>query len=339
MVVVFDASKALSGTKLAGAKRELATARRALPDGTPVTVNVRSRASCFRQPAGGLPATGDTTIVLVAAGPDDCRTPPPCRQVTAGSGTPPTRVDAIGVGVDPAGRRGLQCAAQSTGGVYRDVTGLDGLSPELRTMLERATRDRRALGHELAGGLKQSDATATGPGEYTDAIDPDSERWYSIDVPIHDTLSVAATVAAPPTGDVSAVGSSLELQLLDPSLKVAGSATSTNLFSFQPDRNLTLNASLTNTRAGSYRVHVALRDSPDKQLATKLGGHPLPLELVFQLTAPPPARAPAKRPAPANSANVSWPVAAGAAVGCALLVLAAVAFAPRRKVHAEEEQP
>jgi hypothetical protein len=216
VVVLLDASKTLSGKTLATATRELTAARRGLPDGTPVTVSVRRRASCLRRPAGELPATGDTTIVLVAAGSDDCRRPPPCRQVTLGSATPPIRVDAIGVAVDPAARRGLQCSAQSTGGVYRDATGLDALAPELRTMLARATRDRRPLGHELAGGLKQSDATAAKPGEYTDAIDPDSERWYSIDVPIHDTLSVAATVAAPPAGDVSAVGSSLELQLVDP---------------------------------------------------------------------------------------------------------------------------
>lgn len=337
VVVVLDASKTLSGKKLTSAKRALATGRRALPDGTPVTVSVGRGASCLRPPAGEA-ASANTTVVLVAAGPDHCRTPPPCRQATAGSETPPARVDAIGMAVDPAARRGLQCAAQSTSGVYRDVTDPDALAPELRTMLARATRDRRRLGRELAGGLKQSDATPAKPGEYTDAIDPDSDRWYTIDVPIHDTLSVAATVAAPPTGDVSAVGSSLELQLLDPGLKVARSATSTNLFSFQPDRNLTLNSSLPGARAGSYRVHVALRDSPDKQLATKLGGRPLPLELVFQLTAPQVMPPPPARSTTAKAAEVSWPAAAGAALGCALLVLAAVALAPRRKVRSAEEE-
>jgi hypothetical protein len=85
-------------------------------------------------------------------------------------------------------------------------------------------------------------------------------------------------------------------------------------------------------------VHVALRDSPDKQLATKLGGRPLPLELVFQLTAPPVKPAPPAPSATARAADVSRPAAAAAAVGCALLVLACVAFAPRRRVRSAEEE-
>jgi hypothetical protein len=339
VVVVLDASKAMRGKQLAAAKRAVAAARRALPHGTPVAVIVRSRASCPGRAARGLPSAGDRTIVLVAAAADDCTTPPPCRSLTLGSAEPPARVDAIGLAVDPGARRQLQCAAQFTGGVYRDAASATAFEHELRTMLERATRDRRPLGHELAGGLRQSEATSTRPGEYTDAIDPDSERWYAIDVPSRDTLSVAATLAAPPAGDVSAVGSSLELQLLDPSLKAAGTATATNLFAYQPDRNLTLDSSVTNSRPGIYRVHVALRDSPDKQLETKLGGRALPLELVFEVNPPVAAAPPPPSTKAPKAADVSWPAAAGAALGCGLLVLAGVAFLPRRKVQSAEDQP
>ncbi|HEY2599921.1 MAG TPA: hypothetical protein VGI67_00065, partial [Thermoleophilaceae bacterium] len=194
-----------------------------------------------------LPASGERTIVLVAGGADSCATPSPCQPIGSAGAVPPVRVDVIGLQVDAAARRALQCSALTSAGVYRDASTPDALGPELSAALDRATRDRRSLGKPLAGGLEEAQGTFAKPGQYVDSIGPDTERWYTVPVARGRVLSVAATLVAPPTGDVSAPGSSLDLQAtnvrssggsLAPGTTVA--PTATNLFAFDPSRSITV---------------------------------------------------------------------------------------------------
>ena len=80
-------------------------------------------------------------------------------------------------------------------------------------------------------------------------------------------------------------------------------------------------------------VRVALHDSPDKQLAQKLAGRSLALELLFRL---PPAQAgralPPRTPTAgsASSNDVSWGAAIAALVVCAVIALPAWASRPAR---------
>jgi hypothetical protein len=287
--------------------------------------------------AKDLPANGTRTIVLVAGGADSCAPPPPCQTVTLGNAAPPVRVDGIGVEVDAAGRRALQCTARASGGVYRDAATPDALGPELDAALGRATRDRRSLGKPIAGGLEEQQGTPAAPGEYLDTIAPNTERWYHVSAPAGQVLSAAATLVAPPAGDVSAPGSSLTLDAFGAGAQagtLAGSnatATASNLFAFDPSRTITVGVSAQPSQTGDS-VRVALHDSPDKQLANKLAGRSLALELLFRLSpahaarsAPPPAAA-----ASANTHDVSWGAAIAALVVCALIAFAAAALVPRR---------
>jgi Ca-activated chloride channel homolog len=236
--------------------------------------------------AKDLPPTGERTIVLVAGSADSCAPPLPCQTVTLGSAKPPVRVDAIGFEVRAAGRRSLQCAARGTGGVYADAATPDALAPELEAALGRATRDRRSLGRPLAGALDEQHGTPAKPGSYIDSIAPDSERWYHVSIPAGRRLAAAATLVAPPSGDVSAPGSSLSLDAFGSGAQagaLAGSdatATATNLFAFDPSRTITVSIGAQPSAAGNS-VRVALHDSPDKQLAQKLHGRSLAVELLF----------------------------------------------------------
>lgn len=286
--------------------------------------------------AKDLPPSGQRTIVLVAGGADSCAPPPPCQTVTLGGAAPPVRVDAIGVQVNAAGRRSLQCAARASGGVYRDAATPEAVADELDAALARGTRDRRALGAPIAGGLEESQGTPVRPGQYVDSIAPDTERWYHASVPRGNVLSVAATLVAPATGDVSAPGSSLTVDEFGAGAKagtLAGNnatGTASNLFAFDPSRTVTVSATAQPSQAGDS-LRVALHDSPDKQLAQKLAGRSLALELLFRLspvqTAPTPAPAVALK---SSGHDVTWGAAAAAAVACALIAFGAVGFALRR---------
>lgn len=235
--------------------------------------------------AKDLPPSGSPTIVLVGGSADDCGPPPDCLTITGPR--QPVRVDTIGFQADAAGRRGLQCAARRNGGVYSDAASADALEPELEAALGRATRDRRSLGKPLAGGIAESQATPAKFGTYVDSIAPDTERWYTVPVPSGRALSIAATVVAPPTGDVSAPGSSLGLSSSSASSNGATMAgtttvapTASNLFAFDPSRSVTASMTAPPSQTPNS-VRVVLHDSPDKQLAQKLHGRSLALELLF----------------------------------------------------------
>jgi Ca-activated chloride channel family protein len=379
--IVLEASK---GMQVAGAKKAIVRAARSLPEGTPLGLRVygakaaKGSAACAdsqglvpvapvdpaaiakalrpvkpvgaRSPvalaltraAKDMPPAGARTLILIGGHADDCSPPPDCQTVTGSR--QPLRVDTIGLAIDPAGRRDLQCTARRSGGVYADAADGRALEPVLEAALARATRDRRSLGAPLAGALDESQGTTAKPGAYVDSIAPDTERWYHVPVPPGQVLSASATLVAPPTGDMSAPGSSLTLDAFgagQASGTVAGSgatSTATNLFAFDPSKTITISVTARPTQAGNS-VRVALHDSPDKQLAQKLGDRSLPVELLFRLS---PAGAPHPKPPAAASTStgtsahdVSWPAAIGGLVACALIVFAALALVrPRRKEEA-----
>ncbi len=292
--------------------------------------------------AKDMPPTGPRTIVLVGSDANDCAPAPDCQAVT---GAPrPISVDAIGLDVDPAGRRDLQCTARHTGGIYVDAPDSRALEPELEAALGRATRDRRSLGRPLAGALEEQQATTARAGQYIDSIAPDTERWYHVSVPPRQRLTAVATLLAPPGSDVSAPGSSLSLQAFgaEPQAgKLAGNNATdaaTNLFAFDPNQAITVSVTALPSQAGNS-VQVALHDSPDKQLAHSLRGRSFGLELLFEPSseAGPAPRGPATGPpAGQSSHDVSWAAAAGGLVACALIAFAALILGRRR---AKSEEP
>jgi len=176
------------------------------------------------------------------------------------------------------------------------------------------------------------------PGEYLDSIAPDTERRYHVSIPRGHVLSATATLVAPPAGDVSAPGSTLTLDAFGAGSQAGTLAgndatdSASNLFAFDPSRTITVSVKAQPSQTGNS-VRVALHDSPDKQLAQKLAGRSLALELLFRL---PPAQAgralPPRTPTAgsASSNDVSWGAAIAALVVCAVIALPAWASRPAR---------
>ena len=332
VVIVLDSSSAMRGTKLRAAKAAVRAARRAVPAGTPMQVrryrgHANGVAPCSPEELAGAP-TRRATLVLVEAGAPGCSSGSTCLVATPRSGA---RMDVIGLEVSPADRRALQCAAAAAGGIYRDARTPAALRPELVAAVQRATRDRRSLGSQLAGGLEQQQATPVRPGQYVDSIAPDGERWYAARVPPGGTLSVAATVIAPPGRDMSAPGSSLELGGSG-GAGAFSAITATDLFSFESDGTATVQTAAPLT-PGSYSVRVALHDSPDRQLARRLHGSALPLELAFNAGPARRKHLPRARPAlirAVRKRDVSWGAGLGSFAGTALIAFVIAARARRK---------
>lgn len=138
---------------------------------------------------------GDKTIVLVSDGIDTCAPPPPCkiakRIVRQGIDL---RIDTVGFQVDARARRELKCIARVGKGTYVDANSADELADNLADISLRALRTYEVAGTPVTGGATDLDAPVLEPGQYTDSILPNQERWYAVDVAEGQTLDAAVTL-------------------------------------------------------------------------------------------------------------------------------------------------
>jgi Ca-activated chloride channel homolog len=138
---------------------------------------------------------GDKTIVLVSDGIDTCAPPPPCKVVKriVRQGID-LRIDTVGFQVDARARRELKCIARVGKGTYVDANSADELADHLADVSLRALRTYEVAGTPVTGGATDIDAPALEPGQYTDSILPNQERWYAVDVAEGQTLDAAVTL-------------------------------------------------------------------------------------------------------------------------------------------------
>ena len=158
--------------------------------------------------------------MLVSDGKDTCQPPSPCSVAQrVAKGGVEMRIQAIGFNVDPEARAELECIASAGGGVYRDATDAESLREELRALTTRALRQYEPKGKPIKGGPSARQATLITPGQYTDQLLPDSERWYAIELKRGETLKASQSFI-PPDRNVEISGASSSLDIVTPSFDI-----------------------------------------------------------------------------------------------------------------------
>ena len=160
-------------------------------------------AYALERAAEDLGTSGPRTIILVSDGKDTCQPPSPCQVAQRiAKGGVEMRIQAIGFNVDTSARRELQCIAKAGGGVYTDADNAATLKEQLRVLSTRALRQYVPRGKPVRGGPSARQATTLVPGRYVDAMLPDSERWYAVELRRGETLKASASFI-PPKRDIA----------------------------------------------------------------------------------------------------------------------------------------
>ena len=208
------------------------------------------------------------------------------------------RIQAIGFNVDPEARAELECIASAGGGVYRDATDAESLREELRALTTRALREYVPKGKAIKGGPSARQATLITPGQYTDQVLPDTERWYAIDLKRGETLKASQSFI-PPQRLEEIIGASASLEIVTPDFKLAdegnSSASNDSLFGrrgfvdgmgvvtrpigvgeqAEPDATF--------TKPGRYYLKLGFEDTSDKALFNATGGSPYTSEMAVEV--------------------------------------------------------
>jgi hypothetical protein len=293
-------------------------------------------AYALERAAEDLGPSGPRTIILVSDGKDTCQPPSPCQvaQRIARGGVE-MRIQAIGFNVDQDAKRELQCIARAGGGAYADADNADALRDQLRALSTRALRQYVPKGKPVRGGPNARAATPLVPGRYVDAMLPDSQRWYAIDLRRGETLEASVAFIAPKReaadGGRYAQG---KLDIVTPSFAIPttqnSSATGTPFSRRRFVAGLGVvsrpigvgeqaNADEAFSQPGRYYLKVELKDTDDKALFNVTGGQPYPVELAIAVLGrhggnPAPAKGPKPTgpttgPAPASVASPNEPPA------------------------------
>lgn len=157
--------------------------------------------AALRAAAADLGDTGKRTVVLLSDGEPTCR-PDPCvvaRQLRAkGVGL---RVNVVGLDVDPAARRALQCIAAAGGGSYVDVRDPVALSDSLVRVSVRALREFAVQGTPVEGGPTPEAAPEVEPGQYVDRLRRgETLRYYEVPKQPGGGLAVSVTTRPESSG-------------------------------------------------------------------------------------------------------------------------------------------
>jgi von Willebrand factor type A domain len=256
-------------------------------------------AYALEQAAVDLGDSGSRTIVLVSDGKDTCQPPAPCEvaQEIAKGGVE-MRIQAIGFNVDAESRKELQCIASAGGGVYRDATDADSLREELKVLSTRALREYTPKGKPIKGGPDARHATPITPGQYTDQMLPDSERWYAVDLKRGETLKASQSFI-PPQRDVEMTGVSSQFDIVTPAFDIPdeqnSSAGNTSLFERRGyvdgvgvvSRPIGVgdqaDADAAFAKPGRYYLKLSFEDNDSKDLYNATGGQPYTSEMAVEI--------------------------------------------------------
>ena len=256
-------------------------------------------AYALEQAATDLGTGSSRTIVLVSDGKDTCQPPSPCSVAQrVAKGGVEMRIQAIGFNVDPEARAELECIASAGGGVYRDATDAQSLREELRALTTRALRQYEPKGKPIKGGPSARQATLITPGQYTDQMLPDTERWYAVELKRGETLKASQSFI-PPDRNVETGGASSHLDIVTPSFDIPGeqnsSAGNDTLFARRGfvsgvgvvSRPIGVGgqaaADAPFSKPGRYYLKLSLEDSTDKALFNATGGQPYTSEMSVEV--------------------------------------------------------
>lgn len=175
----------------------------------------------LQQAAADLRATpGRRTILLVSDGEETCHGNPCTTAAAIAASGVDLKVDVVGLRVDPAARRQLQCIAAAGHGDYYDAADAAQLTESLTVSTLKAARPFRLTGTPVHGAVGSAELPTIGAGQYLDTLPAtESKLRYRIrrtpgsTVRMSTTLFVAAD--ADPTSDSRSDSSNLAVTAPD----------------------------------------------------------------------------------------------------------------------------
>ena len=90
----------------------------------------------------------------------------------------------------------------------------------------RALRQYEPKGKPIKGGPSARQATLITPGQYTDQMLPDTERWYAVELKRGETLKASQSFIPPTATLDDSVGASSHLDIVTPSFDIPGAQNS-----------------------------------------------------------------------------------------------------------------
>lgn len=163
-----------------------------------------------------LGSEGRRNIILVSDGEPTCD-PDPCvvAKELRKQGIS-LRIDVVGLDVNGAARKDLQCVARAGGGVYYDVESSEELADSLSAVAKRAARPYEAIGEPVTGTADAESAPEITPGDWVDAVDAQTPKKHYLvkRTLVNSSIIASAAYRASQTG-----GDMIDVELTTPSGK------------------------------------------------------------------------------------------------------------------------
>lgn len=161
-----------------------------------------------------LGSEGRRNIILVSDGEPTCD-PDPCvvAKELRKQGIS-IRIDVVGLDVNGAARKDLQCVARAGGGVYYDVESSEELADSLSAVAKRAARPYEAIGEPVTGTADAESAPEITPGDWVDTVDAQTPKKHYLvkRTLVNSSIIASAAYRASQTG-----GDLIDVELTTPS--------------------------------------------------------------------------------------------------------------------------
>lgn len=163
-----------------------------------------------------LGSEGRRNIILVSDGEPTCD-PDPCEvaKKLRKQGIS-LRIDVVGLDVNGAARKDLQCVARAGGGVYYDVDSSQELADSLSAVAKRAARPYEAIGQPVTGTADPEGAPEINAGDWLDAVDAQTPEKHFL---VKRTLVNSSIIASAAYRASQLGGDFVDVELTTPSGK------------------------------------------------------------------------------------------------------------------------
>ena len=167
----------------------------------------------LQQAGKDLGSTGKRNIVLVSDGVPTCK-PDPCTVAKELSRDGiDLKIDVVGLDVDGAARKALQCIASAGNGTYYDVDNAQDFASSLIKVATRAARPYAAIGRPVTGTTTASVAPTISNGDWLDHTNADGTLYYKITrTSTRSSIAISAAIRTP---NVHLPSSAIELSTPD----------------------------------------------------------------------------------------------------------------------------
>ena len=147
------------------------------------------------QAANDLGPTGRRTIVLVSDGEETCKADPCATARTLAARGVDLKIDVVGLKVDAATRKQLQCVADAGHGTYYDADSAAELASSLQVSTVRAFRPFRLTGTPVKGAVGNAAMPVIAAGQYLDTMPATSDVLrYRIRKPAGGAIWISSTI-------------------------------------------------------------------------------------------------------------------------------------------------